>query len=106
MRNNSWQYNSQISKWIDIKKVKLDQFFTKQNISEKYYKMFLKFLQGVTSNNLYFNIWSKADIVTGKVGKLVTMEKVANASYKLTKNALNLKKISDFETILAKFNIK
>ena len=41
---------------------------------------------GVSPNDLYFNIWSKSDILTGKAGNLVSMEKGANASYKLTKS--------------------
>ena len=52
---------------------------------------------GVTPNELYFGVWSKADIATGKAGNLVTMEKGANASYKLTKKPSNLFPISDFE---------
>jgi len=59
---------------------------------------------GVTPNELYFGIWSKADVVTGKAGKLVTMEKGANASYKLTKKPSNLFPITDFEQKIKAFN--
>lgn len=41
---------------------------------------------GVSPNELYFGAWSKAQVTTGGAGNLVSMEKGANASYKLTKN--------------------
>ena len=52
---------------------------------------------GVTPNELYFGLWSKADVATGKAGSLVSMEKGANASYKLTKKPSDLSVIDDFE---------
>jgi hypothetical protein len=52
---------------------------------------------GVAPNDLYFGIWSKADVATGKAGTLVSMEKNANASYKLTKAQKDLKPIADFD---------
>lgn len=52
---------------------------------------------GVTPNELYFGVWSKAEVATGKAGNLVSMEKGANASYKLTKKPSNLSPIADFE---------
>jgi len=58
---------------------------------------------GVAPNDLYFNVWSKADITTGKAGKLVTMEKGANASYKLTKTKDQLKKCEEFYSIMNDF---
>lgn len=58
---------------------------------------------GVTPNELYFGIWSKADVVTGKAGNLVSMEKGANASYKLTKKPSDLFPITEFEQIIKKF---
>jgi len=58
---------------------------------------------GVTPNELYFGLWSKADIVTGKAGNLVTMEKGANASYKLTKKPNALNAIYDFEQKIKEF---
>ncbi len=57
---------------------------------------------GVSPNNLYFNVWTKAHIATGRAGNLVTMEKGGNASYKLTKAKIDLLPIKVFEsTILA-----
>lgn len=58
---------------------------------------------GVTPDKLYFGIWSKADVATGKAGSLVSMEKGANASYKLTKKPIHLSPITDFERKIKKF---
>ena len=58
---------------------------------------------GVSPNELFFNLWSKADVVTGKAGKLVSMEKSANASYKLTKAKKDLFEISEFEQKIKEF---
>ena len=51
---------------------------------------------GVTPSELYFRMWSKADLTTGKAGTLVSMEKGANASYKLTKRPKDLMPIAEF----------
>lgn len=59
---------------------------------------------GVSPNNLYFNLWSKADVVTKKAGNLVTMEKGANASYKLTKSKHELLPIESFEDTIKLFS--
>ncbi|MFA6280109.1 MAG: hypothetical protein WC612_04900 [Bdellovibrionales bacterium] len=61
---------------------------------------------GVCPANLYFGVWSKADVVTGKAGNLVSMEKKANASYKLTKTPSHLHEISNFKTEIEKFSYK
>ncbi len=58
---------------------------------------------GVSPSNLYFGIWSKADIATGKAGTLATMEKGANASYKLTKGSDQLCEIALFEQEIRRF---
>lgn len=60
---------------------------------------------GVTPNELYFGLWSKADVVTGKAGNLVSMEKGANASYKLTKNPRRLFPITEFEEKINNFEL-
>ncbi len=60
---------------------------------------------GVTPNELYFGLWSKADVATGRAGTLVSMEKGANASYKLTKKPSNLLPISDFEQKIKGFKL-
>ena len=52
---------------------------------------------GVSPNDLYFGLWSKADITTGKAGNLVSMEKGTSASHKLTKKPKDLFPILVFE---------
>ena len=52
---------------------------------------------GIGPAAIYMDAWSKADVTTGKAGNLVTMEKGANASYKLTKRPDQLRPISAFE---------
>lgn len=59
---------------------------------------------GVSPENLYFGLWSKADVTTGKAGNLVSMEKGANASYKLTKAPSQLISIDEFQNKLATFS--
>lgn len=51
---------------------------------------------GVSPNELFFNIWSEQEVLTGLAGNLVSMEKGANASYKLTKRSNGLHSIADF----------
>jgi hypothetical protein len=58
---------------------------------------------GVCPANLYFGIWSKGEVATGKAGKLVSMEKSANASYKLTKSANQLHEIAKFQSGMKSF---
>lgn len=58
---------------------------------------------GVSPNELYFGVWSKADVATGKAGKLVSMEKGANASYKLTKSKSELFTIDKFKEQISVF---
>jgi hypothetical protein len=58
---------------------------------------------GVAPNILFFNMWSKADIATGNAGRLVSMEKGANASYKLTKRADDLYNIEEFDSCMSEF---
>lgn len=60
---------------------------------------------GISPDSLYFNLWSKADITTGKAGNLVSMEKNANASYKLTKKPNSLFNISSFEEKINSFSV-
>lgn len=58
---------------------------------------------GISPDSLYFGIWSKADVSTGKAGTLVSMEKNANASYKLTKSINGLFHIDKFEEKIKEF---
>ncbi len=61
---------------------------------------------GVTPNALYFGVWSKADVVTGKAGNLVSMEKGGNASYKMTKRPRDLSPIIEFEQKIKDFTAR
>ena len=58
---------------------------------------------GITPEDVMFGVWSKADVVTGKAGTLVSMEQGANASYKLTKRPPELYSIREFEDRLLTF---
>jgi hypothetical protein len=58
---------------------------------------------GVSPANLYFGVWSKGDVATGKAGRLVSMEKGANASYKLRKTPAQLHEINQFKFLIDKF---
>jgi hypothetical protein len=58
---------------------------------------------GVTPDELFFGVWSKADLATGKAGTLVSMEKGANASYKLTKKPNQLTPIGEFGPVITNF---
>lgn len=58
---------------------------------------------GVTPEHLYFGAWTKADVATGRAGRLVSMEKGANASYKLTKKASGLRPITEFDRYMREF---
>ena len=55
---------------------------------------------GISPDNIYMGTWSKAEIVTGKAGNLVSMERGANASYKLTKRPAALLPIDEFEAAI------
>ena len=52
---------------------------------------------GISPDKIYFNLWSKAEVTTGKAGNLVSMEMGANASYKLTKAPAQLFPIAQFK---------
>ena len=52
---------------------------------------------GISPDIIQFGMWTKAEITTGVAGRLVSMEKSANASYKLTKKRSDLFPISAFQ---------
>ena len=58
---------------------------------------------GISPGEIYFGAWSKADVVTGQAGTLVSMEKGANASHKLTKKPEQLHPIGQFPKVMGKF---
>ena len=51
---------------------------------------------GITPEEIFFSAWSKADLATSKVGRLIPMEKGTNASHKLTKKPNQLYSIEQF----------
>ena len=60
---------------------------------------------GIGPRDIWMGAWSKADVTTGKAGNLVSMEKGANASYKLTKKPDQLFSISEFKRHIVEFLI-
>jgi hypothetical protein len=58
---------------------------------------------GISPTDIFFNVWSKAQVTTGKAGTLVSMEKSGSASYKLTKRIVDLKSIDEFEVTMREF---
>jgi hypothetical protein len=52
---------------------------------------------GVAPAEIFFKIYSKSDLVTGKAGNLVSMGRGQNSSFKLTKKKSDLLAISKFE---------
>lgn len=58
---------------------------------------------GIAPAEILFDVWSKAEITTGLAGNLVSMEKGANASYKLTKRKADLRPIDAFQDGLLAF---
>ncbi len=55
---------------------------------------------GISPGNISVGCWTKAQVTTGQAGRLVSMEKGANASYKLTKRPEQLQPISEFENLI------
>ena len=58
---------------------------------------------GISPGHIHFGVWSKAVVTTGKAGNLVSMEKGANASYKLTKRPKQLIPIEQFSEVITNF---
>ena len=55
---------------------------------------------GIGPDNVFVGAWTKAAILTGEAGNLVSMEARANASYKLSKRPDRLRPVADFEDML------
>lgn len=58
---------------------------------------------GISPSEIFFQLWTKAEVTTGVAGNLVSMEKSANASYKLTKRPSSLLPIERFLPRLSDF---
>jgi len=60
---------------------------------------------GLTPDSILFEIYTKADVATGKAGSLVSMGRGQNSSFKLTKPKNTLKPISELnESLKSIFN--
>lgn len=57
---------------------------------------------GVSPSDIFMGAWSKAEVATGKAGRLVTMDKGSSATHKLTKRRDQLQPITMFESSLIK----
>ena len=51
---------------------------------------------GVAPDEILFDAWRKGDVVEGKAGRLVTMDKGSSATFKLTKKRSDLLPITEF----------
>ena len=51
---------------------------------------------GIAPSEILFNAWRKGDVVEGKAGRLVTMDKGSSATFKLTKKPSELLPITKF----------
>ena len=51
---------------------------------------------GIAPNEILFNAWRKGDVVEGRAGRLVTMDKGSSATFKLTKKPSELFPITKF----------
>ena len=58
--------------------------------------------RSIAPDDIFFAVWTKADITTNKAGTLVSMEARASASYKLTKNRSELHPITIFKSEIQK----
>ena len=57
---------------------------------------------GIAPGDVFMDAWTKADVVTGQAGHLVSMDKGSSATHKLTKRREQLHSISEFgDRILA-----
>ena len=51
---------------------------------------------GISPDAILFDVWRKGDVVEGKAGHLVTMDKGSSATFKLTKKPAELFPITKF----------
>lgn len=58
---------------------------------------------GISPENIYFQVWTKAELATGKAGKLTNMEKGGASDFKLSKSKAALLPIEKFKTTIENF---
>jgi len=56
---------------------------------------------GISPGQMYLGMWTKSEVLTGGAGRLVSMEKNANASFKLTKSPNELQPVETLPEQLA-----
>ena len=99
-RQNPWDIRIE-GKNFELKTASEDKGGTFQFNHIRYHRQYEALLcVGICPADIYVAAWSKADVATGKAGNLVSMEKGANASYKLTKKPSQMHPILDFENLI------
>ncbi len=58
---------------------------------------------GIGPGDILIGVWSKAEVATGKAGRLVSMDKGSSATHKLTKRRAQLFPIGEFEDRILAF---
>ena len=58
---------------------------------------------GISPDNIYFQVWTKAEVATGAAGRLTSMEKGGASDFKLSKGKNSLLPIKDFEATIEEF---
>ena len=58
---------------------------------------------GISPDNIYFQVWTKAEIATGVAGKLTSMEKGGASDFKLSKSKSALLTIENFKVTILNF---
>ena len=58
---------------------------------------------GISPSEIFFELWSKGEVATGKAGRLVSMEKGGSISHKLSKKVEDLRPIDGFAERLTEF---
>lgn len=58
---------------------------------------------GISPDNIYFQLWTKAEIATGVAGKLTSMEKGGASDFKISKSKNALLPIENFKTTMEEF---
>ena len=100
---------SKISPWdIEIEGVKFELKTATEDVSGNFQFNHVRYHReydaliclGISPDSIGFDAWTAADVKTNKAGRLVSMEKGANASFKLTKRNDQLRSINDFRKVI------
>ncbi len=100
MRQSSWD--------IEIEGVRFELKTASEDVSGSFQFNHIRYHRdydallciGIAPATIHIGAWFKANVATGNAGRLVSMEKSANASYKLTKRPDQLRPIAEFETLI------